>query len=76
MWKSIQRKAKAFWKEEDGLGTLEMLLILAVVVIVAIAFREWIMKWVGGLFKGADTQINQQTTIDGSSIRPSASATP
>ncbi|WP_072327783.1 MULTISPECIES: Flp1 family type IVb pilin [unclassified Paenibacillus] len=33
-----------FWKEEDGLGTLEILLIIAVLIIIAIAFRKWIMN--------------------------------
>jgi len=41
MMKSFMRN---LWEEEDGLGTLEILLILAVLVIIAIAFRKWIMK--------------------------------
>jgi len=67
---SWRGRVKAFWKEEDGLGTLEILLILAVIVVIAVAFRKWIMKWVGDLFKKADTEINNQN-LDGSSISPS-----
>ncbi|CAG7645491.1 hypothetical protein PAESOLCIP111_04962 [Paenibacillus solanacearum] len=52
---------KRFWKEEDGLGTLEILLIIAVLLIIAIAFRKWIMKWVGDLFSKANTEINSQS---------------
>ncbi|UQZ81623.1 hypothetical protein SK3146_00779 [Paenibacillus konkukensis] len=52
---------RRFWQEEDGLGTLEILLILAVLVIIAIAFRRWIMQWVKGLFDSANTEITNQT---------------
>ncbi|WP_282935447.1 Flp1 family type IVb pilin [Paenibacillus sp. RC67] len=52
---------RRFWEEEDGLGTLEILLILAVLVIIAIAFRKWIMQWVKSLFDSADAQIKDQS---------------
>lgn len=45
------------WKEEDGIGTLEIIMIVAVLVVVAIAFRKWIMKWLGDLFRSADQGI-------------------
>lgn len=51
-----------FWKEEDGLGTLEILLIVAVLLIIAIAFRKWIMKWMEQLFSSADSEINTETS--------------
>lgn len=58
------RKLKQFWLNEEGIGTLEILLIVAVIVIIAIAFRKWIMKWLGNLFNQADTEItNQGNTI-------------
>ncbi|WP_019534124.1 Flp1 family type IVb pilin [Paenibacillus ginsengihumi] len=69
----LQESWKRFWHEEDGLGTLEILLIVAVLVIIAIAFRKWIMKWVGDLFKSADTEITNQSgsiSDDASSISP------
>lgn len=67
----------AFWREEDGLGTLELLLILAVIVVIAIAFRKWIMRWVGALFHSANTEIDSQTNLNGDGISPpSPSATP
>lgn len=71
--KSIRRSWTAFWKEEDGLGTLEMLLILAVIVIIAIAFRKWIMKWVGELFNKADSDIQDISKLDSKTIEPSPS---
>jgi Flp pilus assembly pilin Flp len=39
----IREKLQQFWQEEDGIGTLEILLIIAVIVIIAIAFRKWII---------------------------------
>ncbi|MCR8641575.1 hypothetical protein NV379_02795 [Paenibacillus sp. N1-5-1-14] len=34
---------KRFWNNEEGLGTLEILLIVAVLVAIAIIFRKWIV---------------------------------
>jgi Flp pilus assembly pilin Flp len=57
----IKKKLLQFWQEEDGIGTLEILLILAVIVIIAIAFRKWILKWVKDLFSGADSELKSPT---------------
>lgn len=54
---TARTKLIRFWRNEDGLGTLEMLMILAVLVIVAIAFRKWIIKWVDAIFSKTDSQI-------------------
>jgi Flp pilus assembly pilin Flp len=73
MSNKLTQTVRGFWEEEDGLGTLEILLIVAVLVIIAIAFRKWIMKWVQSLFTAADTQItNQSGSIpgDASTISP------
>ena len=35
-----------FWKEEEGITTVEILLVLAVLVIIAIIFKDAIVKWV------------------------------
>jgi Flp pilus assembly pilin Flp len=64
---------RRFWEDEDGLGTLEILLIVAVLVIIAIAFRKWIMKWVQSLFTAANTEITGQSgsiQTDAGSISP------
>jgi hypothetical protein len=70
-------KWRSFWNNEEGIGTLEILLIVAVIVIIAIAFRKWIMKWVNDLFHKADLEIgNQGNTFDSDvdSISPSSPA--
>lgn len=51
--------AKNFWKDEEGLGTLEILLIVAVLVGVALLFRTQIMDWVDKLLKKSDSEIDQ-----------------
>jgi ABC-type transport system involved in cytochrome c biogenesis permease component len=51
--------ARTLWKDEKGLGTLEILLILAVLVAVAIVFRKWLIHWVNLLFEQSDSTINQ-----------------
>ncbi len=45
------------------MGTLEMLLILAIIVIIAIAFRKWIVSWVNRLFTETNTDIQNTKTI-------------
>ncbi|SFM23026.1 Putative Flagellin, Flp1-like, domain [Gracilibacillus orientalis] len=45
------------WTEEDGMGTLELLLIVAVLVAVAILFGNQIITWV-------------EEVIDGISVTP------
>lgn len=54
-----------FWKEESGLGTLEILLIVAVLVAIAIVFRKWIISWVNSLFEKSQHEMDQ---IDSSSL--------
>ncbi|WP_052723608.1 Flp1 family type IVb pilin [Paenibacillus wulumuqiensis] len=44
-WNGIQ----SFWKEEDGIGTLEMVLIIAVILIIALAFKSKITAVVTGM---------------------------
>jgi hypothetical protein len=43
--KWIVTRVRALWNNEDGLGTLEVLLIVAVLVAIAIVFRKWIVSW-------------------------------
>ncbi len=40
------------WTEEEGLGTLELLLIVAVLVGVAILFGNTIVEWVQDIIEG------------------------
>ena len=48
---------KRFWKNEEGIGTLEIILIIAVIVIIAVMFKDTIVRWVKSLLDNADTKI-------------------
>lgn len=52
---------KGFWKEEEGLQTLEILLIIAVIVVIALSFREQITTWVQNLVDFGNDQVDQFT---------------
>lgn len=58
---NLKERLIGFWKEEDGLGTLEILLIVAVLVAIAIIFRKWIVGWFNKLVGEADTNLNDST---------------
>jgi Flp pilus assembly pilin Flp len=55
---NVNHGLQKFWKEEEGLGTLEMILIIAILIAVAIIFREQISKIITGLLKKADQKSN------------------
>lgn len=40
---------KRFWHEEDGMGTIEVVIIIAVLVAVALIFKDGITKFVKDL---------------------------
>lgn len=56
MWMQIQGKVKRFWGNEDGLGMLEMILIIAVIVIIAIIFRAQLKDMITSLMGKAKSQ--------------------
>lgn len=43
-----------FWKDEKGIGTLEVVLIAGVLILVAIAFKNWIMPFIEDLMGTAE----------------------
>ncbi|MBU9724251.1 MULTISPECIES: Flp1 family type IVb pilin [Bacillaceae] len=43
---------KKFWNDEEGLGTVELLLIVAVLVAVALLFGQRIIDWVESILDG------------------------
>lgn len=51
-----------FWKEEEGMGTVEIVLIIAVLVAIALIFKnkitEWVTKATGTVFGNADAVIS------------------
>ncbi|MCQ6559125.1 Flp1 family type IVb pilin [Paenibacillus mendelii] len=55
----MKKKARDFWREEEGLGTLEIILIIAVVIILALLFKDWIIDLVQRLMGKADDQADK-----------------
>lgn len=39
-----------FWNDEEGLETIEILLILAVLITIALLFKERLTNWANSLF--------------------------
>ncbi|MBO7747751.1 multidrug transporter [Paenibacillus sp. MWE-103] len=49
---------RRFWKNEEGLGTLEVVLIIAVVIILALIFKDWIIGLLQSLMDNADEKAS------------------
>lgn len=52
----VKSGLKAFWKDEKGIGTLEMILILVVILIIALIFKDKITALVNNLFRNIDNK--------------------
>ena len=50
---------KTFWKDETGIGTLEMILILVVILIIALIFKDQITALVNNLFKNVNNKSKE-----------------
>jgi|HigsolmetaAR203D_1030402.scaffolds.fasta_scaffold01631_6 Flp pilus assembly pilin Flp len=51
---SMRRGAGKFLRDEDGAGVVEMIMIIAVVIIVAIIFRDQLISFVKSLMGKAE----------------------
>ncbi len=62
---------RRFIREEDGLGTVEIVVLIAVLVGIALIFRDAIIKFVTGIMKSvfADDSITED--VNSSNIRDS-----
>lgn len=54
----VKQGFKKLIHDEEGMGTLEVLLIVAVLVAIALLFRDKITDWVSTILDKSDTQIN------------------
>ncbi|MCR2802346.1 Flp1 family type IVb pilin [Paenibacillus soyae] len=57
--KSMVNHFKSFWRKEEGIGTLEVILIVAVVIIIALLFKDWIVALVQDVLDKADSDARQ-----------------
>lgn len=53
------KRFKDFLKEEDGMGTVEVILIIVVLVALVVIFKEQITKIVNSLFSKITTQTDK-----------------
>ena len=63
------RFVKAAWRKDEGMGTVEIVIIIAVLVGLALIFRDAILNFATGVMEAlfANDQIN--TDVDVSNIR-------
>lgn len=59
MLELMKSKVIGFWKEEDGLGTLELILIIGVIIIIALIFKKQITELITSLLSKVDTKSNE-----------------
>ncbi|GGG04847.1 Flp1 family type IVb pilin [Paenibacillus abyssi] len=55
----IKQAVKRFWRSEEGLGTLEIILIISVVIIIALLFKDWIIELIEDLMGKADGEADK-----------------
>ena len=54
-----KRKLSAFWVEEDGMGTVEIILIIVVLIGLVLIFKNQMTTIVNNLFKKINAQTSQ-----------------
>lgn len=57
--KKLTSRMKAFWRNEEGIGTLEVILIVAVVIIIALLFKDWIVDLVERVLESANSDAEE-----------------
>ncbi len=65
----MNRFMKCLLSEEDGMGTVEIVVIVAVLVGIALIFRDAIIKFVTDIMKSAFGDNSIINDVDSSSIR-------
>lgn len=58
MWNPLRRGVERLLRDEDGAGVVEIIMIIAVVIIVAIIFRDQLIDFVKKLMNRAETTSN------------------
>ena len=55
----VKREAAAFWEDESGVGVIEIVLILVVLIGFVIIFKEQINKLLETIFKEINSQSKE-----------------
>ena len=56
---NVGKSLKAVWKDEEGLGTVEIIFIIAVLVVIVILFRDQIMTFIKTLMGNATKESDK-----------------
>jgi|GEM_PF-590578 Flp pilus assembly pilin Flp len=64
LWNALRSHSGKFWRDEEGAGAVEMIMIIAVVIIVAIIFREYLINFVKSLMGKAETESEKMFNYD------------
>lgn len=59
MLKGLCRRVKDFFREEDGMGTVEVILIIVVLVGLVLIFKDRLIGIVNSLFQKITSQTNE-----------------
>ncbi|WP_229106908.1 Flp1 family type IVb pilin [Paenibacillus sp. 1001270B_150601_E10] len=59
MLNMVSTQAKNLWKDEDGLGTVELVVIIAIIVVIALLFRKQIEGFILDLFNQTKSKSNE-----------------
>lgn len=57
--KKWTRGLRRFWRSESGIGTLEIVLILAVLIILALVFKKWLILLANKLMGKVDVEADK-----------------
>ncbi len=54
----MKERLQSFWKEEDGMGTVEVILIIVVLIGLVIIFKDQLQKLVKTIFEKITEESN------------------
>lgn len=57
MRQSMKNMVKAFWKDESGVGVVEMILILVVLIGLVLIFKRQLTNIVNGIFDTINSKV-------------------
>ncbi|URN92738.1 MAG: multidrug transporter [Candidatus Pristimantibacillus lignocellulolyticus] len=57
--RNMKPRIQSFWRNEDGIGTLEVLLIIAVIVVIFLLFKDFIMSYVSKLISNSGSKMDE-----------------
>ncbi len=60
----MKEKIRNFWYDEEGMGTLEVLIIVVVLVGIALMFKGKITGYVRDIFTSVDAEKGNMTKIE------------